>query len=333
LVTSGVSAASIAFFARSLTEAGLSAAAVVFFRFAATVLITGRRIALTDRKRVDSAWAFVAGLALGLGWVGYVLAIERLPVPLVATIYMTYPAFTLLATWLISGGRPASRAVAGAALVLTGAFIAVGPADAGVGGWVVLLAVAAPVTFGLVVAVMSDRVHALQPVETIAATSLGAFVGLVPLVVAQPLDAVIPADARTWLLAIGIGLLTSLLPMMLFVVGAPVVGSARAAAAASLELPTVFLIAWVLLAEPPTLAQLAGGTVILLAIMVSPTRRAPGDNQPTGQCEPASASRLGADARPFLRRSPHADRSAGSQSALAAAPRAPRDHVAGRPGP
>ena len=279
VVTSGISAASIAFFARSLTDAGLSAAAVVLFRFAATVLITGRSIALSGPKRAASTWAFVAGFALGLGWVCYVMAIETLQVATVAAIYMTYPAFALVATWAIAGAAPATRGVLGAVLVLAGALIAVGPTGAGVSSWTILLAFAAPLSFGFVVAVLSDRVHALQPIETIAATSLGAFLGLVPIVATQPLDAVIPADGRTWVLAISVGLLTSLIPMVCFVVGAPVVGSARAGAAASLELPMVFVIAWTILGEPPTLAQVAGGTVILLAVMVSPARRSPDDDQ------------------------------------------------------
>lgn len=171
VVTSGISAASIAFFARSLTEAGLSAAAVVFFRFASTVLVTGRSIALSAPKRAASAWAFAGGVALGLGWVSYVLAIEQLHVATVAAIYMTYPAFALVASWLIAGGRPGARGWMGAALVLTGASVAVGPTGAGFASWIIVLAFAAPISFGFVVAVMSDRVHVLRPIEVIAAMS------------------------------------------------------------------------------------------------------------------------------------------------------------------
>jgi drug/metabolite transporter (DMT)-like permease len=275
VVASGVSAASIAFFARSLTDAGLSAGAIVFFRFAATVAVTGRNIVLTENKRSASTWAFAAGMAVGLGWVTYVLAIERLDVATAGAIYMTYPVFALAASSVIVRRRPARRGLLGATLVLTGAVIAIGPPDAGFDGWMVLVAFAAPISFGVVVAVLSERVQALQPVERIAATSVGAIVALIPIVVIQPLDSVIPANGRTWLLVVGIGLLTSLLPMGCFVVGAPVVGSARAAVAGAVELPTVFVIAWVLLGEPPTFTQLVGGAVIVAAVAVSPTRPPP----------------------------------------------------------
>lgn len=275
VVVSGVSAASIAFFARSLTEAGLAAGAVVFFRFAITVAVTGRAVALTENKRAASGWAFIAGLAVGLGWVTYVLALERLHVATVGAIYMTYPAFALVASWLISRIRPAARGVFGAILVLAGASIAIGPTDPQLGGWIVLVAFTAPVSFGFVVAVLSERVHALQPLERIAATSVGAFVGLLPVIAVQPLSSVVPVDGRTWLLVVGIGLLTSLVPMGCFVVGAPVVGSARAAVAGGVELPTVYLIAWALLGQPPTITQLVGGAIIVAAVTVSPTRPPP----------------------------------------------------------
>lgn len=275
VVISGVSAAFIAFFARSLTDAGLAAGAVVFFRFAATAVITGRFIALTGAKRAASWWAFGAGLGVGLGWVTYVIAIERLDVATVGAIYMTYPVFALAATWAIARVRPAPRGVLGALLVSIGAMIAIRPGDAVSGGWVVLIAFAAPVSFGFVVAVLSERVQVLQPVERIAAASVGALVGLVPVVAMQPIDAVIPADATTWLLVFGIGLVTSLIPMGSFVLGAPVVGSARAAVAGGVELPTVFVIAWLLFGEPPTVAQLVGGAIIVAAVTVSPTRPPP----------------------------------------------------------
>lgn len=233
-----------------------------------------RLVACLERRGSDEELGLLA-LELIVGWVTYVLAIERLDVATVGAIYMTYPAFALVASWLISRVRPGARSVLGASLVLTGALIAIGPTDAGFGGRIVLIAFKAPISFGFVVAVLSERAHALQPVERIAATSVGAFVGLLPAIAVQPLDSVIPADARTWLLVVGIGLLTSLLPMGCFVLGAPVVGSARAAVAGGVELPAVFVIAWALLGEPPTITQLAGGVIIVAAVTVSPTRPPP----------------------------------------------------------
>lgn len=203
------------------------------------------------------------------------IAIERLEVATVGAIYMTYPVFALAASWAVARVRPGRRGVLGAMLVLLGATIAIRPADAGAGGWAVLVAFAAPISFGFVVAVLSERVLALQPVERIAATSVGALTGLTPIVAMQPLDSVVLRDASTWLLVMGIGVVTSLIPMGTFVLGAPVVGSARAAIAGGVELPTVFVIAWLVFGEPPTPAHLVGGAIIVVAVTVSPTRPPP----------------------------------------------------------
>jgi drug/metabolite transporter (DMT)-like permease len=48
---------------------------------------------------------------MGVGWVGYVRAVEIAPVSTAGILYMTYPVFTLLIAWLVFGDRPGRRAV------------------------------------------------------------------------------------------------------------------------------------------------------------------------------------------------------------------------------
>lgn len=272
VIGSGVATAFVAFFARNLTDAGLAPVAVAFFRFGATVALTARFVSFSRDKRSASTWAMGAGLCLGVGWVAYVAAIEQLDVATVGAAYMTYPVFALAASRLLFHERLSRRSLAGASLVIIGAGIAIGPSTATVGSATLLVAFAAPISFGFVVAVLSERVHILDPLERISATSIGALAGLIPIVATQPIDSVLPDRTATWALVLSIGLFTSLLPMGLFVLGAPVVGSGRAATAGGIELPTVFAIAWILLDEPPTTAQILGGTLIVAAVAISPTR-------------------------------------------------------------
>lgn len=272
VVASGIATAFVAFFARSLTSAGLAPVAVSFFRFGATVALTGRFVSFSREKRSASTWAMGAGLCLGVGWVAYVAAIEQLDVATVGAVYMTYPVFALAASRLLFDVRLSMRGIAGAVLVMIGAGIAIGPSTATAASATLLVAFAAPISFGVVVAVLSERVHVLEPLERISATSIGALVGLIPIVAMQPIDTVLPDDTRTWALVLSVGMFTSLLPMGLFVLGAPVVGSGRAATAGGIELPTVFVIGWILLDEPPTAAQIIGGALIVVAVVISPTR-------------------------------------------------------------
>lgn len=306
---SGVASAFVAFFARSLTDAGLAPVAVAFFRFGATVILTARFVSFSPDKRSASTWATGAGLCLGLGWVAYVAAIERLDVATVGAVYMTYPVFALGASRVLFRLRLSTRSLAGALLVMIGAGIAIGPSSATTGSATLLVAFAAPISFGVVVAVLSERVHVLEPLERISATSIGALAGLLPIVAMQPIDSVLPDDTKTWALVLSIGLFTSLLPMGLFVLGAPVVGSGRAATAGGIELPTVFAIAWILLDEPPTAAQILGGALIVAAVAISPTR------------PPAIAT---ARPRPRPHRRPDSTRSPRPTGDVDSTPRGPR---------
>lgn len=272
VVASGIATAFVAFFARNLTDAGLAPVAVAVFRFGATVVLTAKFVTFSREKQSATMWAMGSGLFLGMGWIAYVSAIERLDVATVGAVYMTYPVFALVASRWLFGLRVSARGVGAAVLVMIGAAIAIGPSVPVGSRAVLIVAFAAPVTFGLVVAVLSERVHALKPLERISATSIGALAGLIPVVVMQPVDSIVPGDATTWVLVISIGLFTSLLPMGLFVLGAPVVGSGRAATAGGVELPAVFAIAWLLLGERPTFAQMVGATLIVVAVLISPTR-------------------------------------------------------------
>ncbi len=40
---------------------------------------------------------------MGIGWIGYVTALEKLPASTVGVLYMTYPVFTLATAWAVFG--------------------------------------------------------------------------------------------------------------------------------------------------------------------------------------------------------------------------------------
>ncbi|WP_419739418.1 EamA family transporter [Ruegeria sp.] len=47
----------------------------------------------------EITWGLSAGALMGLGWIGYVAALEKLPASTVGVLYMTYPVFTLVIAW------------------------------------------------------------------------------------------------------------------------------------------------------------------------------------------------------------------------------------------
>lgn len=280
LATLGVVAASVCYgfvpvFARSLTDAGMAAHAVAFYRYllAAVVLMP---LVWRWRHEVRALrWGLFIGVAMGLGWVGYVRALQVVPVSTVAVLYMTFPVFALAFSWLLFRDRPALRGgiaalmvIAAAALVMTPGAIDLRHIPA------LLLSLGAPAGYGLGIAVLVHRLNAIPTLARIGIVSAGSILGLLPLIAQTPVPALLPADAQGWLMVLGIGLATALVPQFLFTLCSPLIGTARTAMAGSVELPVMFAVGWFFFGEGLHPAQGIALVLIIVAIALTPGPRA-----------------------------------------------------------
>jgi hypothetical protein len=111
---------------------------------------------------------------------------------------------------------------------------------------------------------------------------MGGIVGLTPLIVSLPSAAVLPQDGRALVLVAAIAIGASLLPMTAYAVAAPRVGGAKAAAAGALELPAMFVLGWLLLAETVTAGQLVAGVLIVSAVVATPVSDGPVESVDSG---------------------------------------------------
>ena len=295
-----VSYSMVAIVGRGLIAAGMNPAAIAFYRFAITALATGSLLTLARPKRAATLWGLGSGMAMGLGWLAYMTVLDDIPVATIGVIYLTYPLFTLLTLWLVFGQCPSPRAVGGGLIIVVAAGVALGlsghPATASStgDGTVALplaygLAFVTPVVFGASIAVLTERMVILDPFERIASASIGGVVGLIPLIVSLPLAAVVPRDGKGLALVAAIAVGASLLPMTAYAVAAPRVGGAKAAAAGSLELPAMFVLGWLLLAETLTAGQVVAGTLIVVAVVATPVSG--------GSVEPAESGHSAASER------------------------------------
>jgi drug/metabolite transporter (DMT)-like permease len=274
VVLASIGFGSVPFFVRGLTEAGMASQAVALYRYALAAVIFLPFVWQARADRACLAWGIGTGLAMGLGWTGYVAALETLPVATVGVIYMTFPVFALLASWALFGERPTARGLVAAGAVLAGAAVAAGPdalSPAATGA--LFTALAAPATFGLAIAVLVHRLTPIPVLARIGAISLGSALALLPLVLAAPATSVLPPDRATLLLVIGVSLGTALVPQLLYTLFAPVVGAARASTAGAVELPTMIVIGWLAFAETPGPLQAAGCALIVAAVALSPSRK------------------------------------------------------------
>lgn len=262
---------SVAFFAKSLAEAGVAAPAIAVFRFGFVALVLAPVGLRARGARRPALWALGAGFAMGIGWTGYVGAVKVAPVAAAGLVYMSYPVFALLSAWVLLGQRPALRSVAACVLILAAAAVALKPSALPPGAvGPLLVSFAAPLTFGVSIAILTGKLAGLMPLERVFFAALGATIGLLPMLAGVDRGALLPATPDGWALIAGIALVTALVPQLLYVSAAPRIGAARTAMAGSFELPTMFLIGWLAFGEPLNLAQLAAGAAVLAAIAITP---------------------------------------------------------------
>ena len=235
---------------------------------------------------------------MGTGWIVYVRTIDTADVAVAGVVQMTYPLFALVAAWLFFATRPTSRSVASAALVVVAAAVGVGVSA---GSGLSPLLFVAPASFGFSVAVLIERLGPLDPFERLASVTVGASVAMSPLLATLQRDQVVPTSigAAGWVVALGA--ISALIPMIFYAAAAPVIGTARTAAAGAFELPTMFLIGSVLFGEAIRGRHLLAAAIIVAAIALTRSARSThvvpdADQRATVDEEPARRCGSGASA-------------------------------------
>ncbi len=210
---------------------------------------------------------------MGLGWVGYVTALETVPASTVGVLYMTYPVFTIIIAWALFGDQPTRRSLVAAGLIVIAAIIAGSPTSVPPDQIPTLLvSLAAPFGFGFGICVLVHRLSRIAPLARIASVSLGSVIGLAPLILSSEVGEVLPKGGNDWFLIVGIGLVTALIPQLIYTVCSPVIGATRTAVIGSIELPTMFAVGVLAFGEVITGAQAIACALVLGAIALTQSR-------------------------------------------------------------
>ena len=263
----------VPYFSRNLTDQGIAPHAVAFYRYiiAAIILLPTFRGQLHAWRVL--IWGLCAGAAMGLGWIGYVTAVETIPASTVGVLYMTYPVFTVIISWILFADAPSTRALIAAALIILAAFIAGNPSAVPSTQFATLLiSLAAPLGFGFGICVLVHRLSRIPPLTRIATVSLGAVFALTPLMATSTSVEVLPKDADTWALILGIAIVTALIPQLIYTVSSPLIGASRTAVIGSVELPTMFFVSMFAFGEILTFSQSMACALIVIAIVLTRSR-------------------------------------------------------------
>ena len=248
-------------------------------------------------RRLDRRLA-VTSLALGVLYVGnsgtYYAGLESVDVSLAALIVYIYPALVAVLSLRIGRQLEGARAWVALAIALAGVGLTVGGIDAAKAPPLgpLLLVVASPVIYAVWIVLAArlsgerretpdakevpdgsgaaDAGASASAATALMMTATGTVYWLAAIVTRQP---VAPADIPTgaWPGLVGIGAFATFLAIQAFYAGAQRIGAAQAALLSTIEPVWTIALAALLLHESLTPPQLAGGALILVAVVVAQT--------------------------------------------------------------
>lgn len=263
----------VPYFSRNLTDQGLAPHAVAFYRYVIAAVILFPAFLSQLKAWRELVWGLCAGAAMGLGWIGYVTAVETIPASTVGVLYMTYPVFTVVIAWALFAETPSRRALIASSLIILAAVIAGNPSAVPSNQLATLaISLAAPLGFGFGICVLVHRLSRIPPLARIASVSLGSVLALAPLVATSTSAEILPKDFDTWMLILGIAVLSALVPQLIYTVSSPIIGASRTAVIGSVELPTMFLVSIFAFGENLTFSQFIACALVVIAIIVTRSR-------------------------------------------------------------
>src|SRR3954454_15909851 len=264
----------MAIFAKEAYATGLDVTTLLALRFPIAAAMLWALIGLR-RRPVGSPRGLAAGGVLGLWYAAqaglYFSALERIDAGLASLLLYIYPALVTLGAFALGRERPSRRRVG--ALLLASAGVVLVLAGGGTG---TLDALGAALALGAagaytVYILASDRMAATTPPVPFAASVVtGAALGFAG-----------AARVRGGVHVSGEGLMwtpilasvSTVMPIVLFMAGLARVGPSTAAIASTIEPPFTVALAWIVFGETLGVLQLAGGALVLSAVVLLQLRR------------------------------------------------------------
>jgi drug/metabolite transporter (DMT)-like permease len=253
---------------------------VLSFVFLAAALAVVRPRLLRIRRQDIPRLAFLGVVGLAGVHATYFFAISRLDVGVALVIQYLGPLILLL--WLrLVHRRQLQRSLWGAAVLsVIGCFLVVQAWNPGaIDGLGLLAAFGAAITFAIYLYSSEQAGHRYEPVTTLV-WGFG-FASLFWLVVQPPWSFPFAefTSAENIALSLGVAVIGTLLPFVCIVAALRHVPASRAAVVATLEPVLAAIIAWPVLGQDLDVAQIAGGLIVVGAVVWVQMQRPAGDEE------------------------------------------------------
>ena len=257
-------------FAKQAYATGLELTPLLALRFAMAAAMLWALILLRRR-----ALGSLRGLALGamLGLCGYAVqaalyfgALERIEAGLASLLLYAYPALVTVGAFLLRRESPNRRKLGALALASGGVALVLAGGGTGAIDWLGASMALGSAAFYTVFILAADRVAATtSPLAFAASVATGA--GLAFAVAALVQGGFDASEAGVMWTAL-IASVSTVMPIVLFMAGLARVGPSTASIASTIEPPCTVALAWIVFGETLGPLQLAGGALVLSAVVL-----------------------------------------------------------------
>ncbi|WP_054537183.1 DMT family transporter [Herpetosiphon geysericola] len=256
-------------FARLAYQAGAEPITVLCMRFSIAALVMfgilhvrGQRL---PRGKVLIGLILLGGIGYVAQSMAYFVALTMASAGLVAVLLYLYPGLVTLLAVVFFKERLTPRMVLALVLALIGSALAIGPIGGGkpLG---IILAISGAVIYAIYITAGSQitaRAGAIPSSTVIMSAAAVVYTGI--MLARGP---VWPATTGGWLAIVGIALVSTVLAIVMFFVGMERIGPTAASTISALEPLVSVGAAVVVLHEPISIWQLAGGLLILTAVVL-----------------------------------------------------------------
>jgi drug/metabolite transporter (DMT)-like permease len=262
--------AAMPIFARQAYATGIELTPLLALRFVMAAAMLWALV-LLRRRPLGSPRGLVLGAALGFG--GYALqaglyfgAIQRIDVGLASLLLYAYPSLVTLAAFALRRESPTRRKLGALALASSGVVLVLAGGGTGSIDWLGVAMALACAGFYTVFILGSERASAKTPAVPFAASvATGA---AVTFAIAALFTGGVHASGEGVMWAAVIALFSTVMPIVMFVAGLARVGASTAAIASTVEPALTVALAWIVLGETLGPLQLAGGALVLSAVVL-----------------------------------------------------------------
>ncbi len=262
IVVSAASFGTLAIIGRYAYADGLDVTTMLFLRFtiAAILMFTWLAIRKEPLPRGRTLLQ-LAGMG-GLGYVGqsfcFMSAINYASTGLVALLLYLYPVFVTILTVIFQKVKLTSRTVLALVLATVGAALTANPQGGQLPG--IVLAISAAAIYAVYILVGTGVMQKVSAVQSSAALVFGVLTAI--------RGPHWPATQNGWLAISGIAVIATLVPVATFLGGLKIIGATDASLLSTLEPVVTVVLAAMLLGEQVQPLMLAGGVLILAAVLL-----------------------------------------------------------------